>query len=220
MGDNFWILILVLFALAFGGAFVFLLLRLGRKVEVPVRTTHTIAERVRSVGKVVGLEVCAKEITTQTAGWSWLPPILMSQARLAMIFNFEKQYYVDLTRVRERDVEELSPGRYRVTLPSVEGVLRLIDVTPYDVQAGRVMGLVDVIPMTAERQGDLMKQAQLQAAELYEKNDRKYLDEAKASIERHMTSLLGMFDVRVQWEWREQTPEDSRLAKVEAASQG
>ncbi|HCT46206.1 MAG TPA: hypothetical protein DF699_13435, partial [Phycisphaerales bacterium] len=101
-----------------------------------------LTERVRAVGKLVGLEVHAKEIATATKGFNWLPPILLSQAKVAMIFQFEKQYAVELGSLDERDVEDMGNGRFRVTLPPIVGSLRLMDVEPYDIQQGRVLGLV------------------------------------------------------------------------------
>lgn len=176
--------------------------------------TQVIAEQVQAVGKLVALEVFAKEIATASTGWAWLPPLLLSQARLAMIFNFEKQYFVDLTRVREEDVEVLEPGpaaggtpappRFGVTLPALEGSLRLIDVTPYDIQNARVLGLLDVIPMTADRQRELMKRAQAQAAELYQTNDERYLRQARLSAEKHLRALMEMFGVEVEVMWSEE----------------
>ncbi|MEX2219171.1 MAG: DUF4230 domain-containing protein [Phycisphaerales bacterium] len=165
-----------------------------------------ITERLRAVGKLVGLEVCAKEIATTTSGWGWMPPLLLSQARLAMIFNFEKQYYVDLTAVRPADVEELGPAEFRVVLPPLLGQLRLLDVTPYDIQNARVLGLLDVIPMTADRQREMMRRAQDQAAELFRSNDTRYLGEAKLSVERHLRALMDLFGVKVQIEWSRPEP--------------
>ena len=175
-------------------------LRRGRKVKQVV-TVDTIAERVRGVGKLVGLEVFAKEIATATQGLSWLPPLLVSQARLAMIFAFRKQYFVDLSRMDEANVEQLRDGRFKVFMPVLEGDLHLIDVAPYDIQDGRVLGLVDVIPMNANRQGSLMEAARGQAADLYDRNDEKYMADARRSIERHLRSLLRLFDVEVELVW-------------------
>jgi hypothetical protein len=155
------------------------------------------------VGKLVGLEVCAKEIATATSGWAWLPPILLSQARLAMIFHFEKQYTVDLARVGPDDVSELGPGRFSLRLPPIQGALRLIDVTPYDIQAAKVLGLLDLVSMTADRQKDLMRKAQQQASELYEASDERYLSAARLSVERHLRALMELFGVDVEVRWQE-----------------
>jgi hypothetical protein len=202
-------LILVILGLVLGGALVgaiFLILRgLGKKAP-EVSTFTTIAERVRSVGRLVGLEVYAKEIATSTKGWGWLPPILLSQARVAFIFHFEKQYSVDLTRLDQSDVEELDPvdgrTRYAITLPPVEGALRLTDLEPYDIQAGRVLMLLDIIQLNATTQKELIRRAQEQAAELYRKHDAKYQAEAQRAIQKHLGALLALFDIDVEIRWR------------------
>jgi hypothetical protein len=178
------------------------LMRGPREAEIAI-TAELIAERVRAAGKLVGLEVCAKEIATAKKGWSWLPPLLLSPARLAMIFQFEKQYYVDLARVSPRDVSDFGNRRYQLILPPVEGVLRLTDVTPYDIQDGRILGLVDVIQMKAEAQGELMRRAQDQAAILFETADPRYLQEARRSIQKQLTALLALFDAEVDVVWKD-----------------
>jgi hypothetical protein len=199
---------IALLAFTLGGVFVWLV---TSRLRSFLKRTHreetsiqVIAERIRAVGKLVGLEVCAKEIATTTSGWAWLPPLLLSQARLAMIFNFEKQYTIDLSRVGHDDVSDLGEGRFRIILPPIEGHLRLLDLTPYDIQNARILGLLDVIPMTADRQRDMMKKAQNQAAELYQSNDERYLREARRSIERHLTSLLELFNIRAEVSWADQ----------------
>jgi len=188
--------------------------RRGKKVRQEV-TVETIAERVRGVGKLVGLEVFAKEIATATQGLSWLPPLLVSQARLAMIFSFRKQYFVDLSRLDDGHIQLTREGRFKVFMPVIEGDLHLIDVSPYDIQDGRVLGLVDVIPMNANRQGTLMEAARGQAAALYARNDEKYLADARRSIERHLRSLLRLFDVDIELIWadgpKRQDPEDMKI---------
>ncbi len=179
---------------------------LGRKASKrPLEVqTQLITERVRAVGKLVGLEVYAKEIATAKKGFSWLPPLLLSQARLAMIFHFEKQYSIDLRELRAEDIQDLGERQYRLKLPPIRGELKLTDVVPYDVSDGRVLGLLDVIQMNAETQRELMVKAQEQAAELYRSNDARYMNEARASIERHLGALLQLFDVKVELVWAEQ----------------
>jgi hypothetical protein len=186
-----------------------------RRIPPPVVTVETIAERVRGVGKLVGLEVFAKEIATATQGLSWMPPLLLSQARLAMIFSFRKQYFVDLTRLDEGDVEPMEGGNYRLRLPPIEGDLHLTDVTPYDIQDGRVLGLVDVIPMNADRQGTLMEAARSQASDLYERNDDRYLGDARRNVEKHVRALLRLFGVEVEIVWTDRAPARGAPAPAE-----
>lgn len=194
-----------------GAAVVLLALRLfaGKAAETKIES-EVIAERVRSVGKLVGLEVCAKEIATATTGLSWMPPLLLSQAKVAMIFHFERQYFVDLSEIQRHDVHKIEPGRYRLTLPPVKGDLRLTDVTPYDIQSGRVLGLLDVIQMNAQRQKDLMMRAQEQAAMLYTSGDARYKSDARASIERQLRTLFALFDAEVEMVWPGEAPAQHR----------
>ncbi len=183
--------------------FAFIRPRTGKNLDNATITIDLIAERVRASGKLIGLEVCAKEIATATKGWKWLPPLVYSPARLAMIFQFEKQYFVDLNKVAARDVTDFGDRRYQLILPHVEGQLRLTNVIPYDIQDGKVCGLVDVIQMKAEAQAELMKRAQEQAAELFETSDTGYLEEARRSVAKQLTALLALFDAEVDIVWKD-----------------
>lgn len=167
-------------------------------------TVVAVAQHVRAVGKLVALEVCAKEIATSMTGWDGLPILLWTPAKLAMIFTFEKQYAVDLSRLGPEDVDELGPGRYRLRLPAIEASLRLTDLTPYDIQAGRVLGLVDVVRMTADRQKKLITRAQEEASKGFAQADAKYRAAAKEAVERHMASLLGLFGIRAEVAWADE----------------
>jgi hypothetical protein len=113
-------------------------------------------------------------------------------------------------------VRELAPGKYRLRLPPLEGTLRLTDISPYDIQDGRVLGLLDVIQMNATRQGELMQEAQHQASRLFDANDARYQTEARRSVERQIRSLLSLFDVEVEVLWAETAP-PARLPEPEPA---
>ncbi len=80
----------------------------GRPAEIH---TDFVIQRVRAVGRLVGLEVSAKEIATSTRGLGWMPPLILSQARVAMIFQFEKQYSVDLGKIPAGAVTETGGGQ-------------------------------------------------------------------------------------------------------------
>lgn len=193
---------------------VVLFIRIGAKRAPETHHSVTMTEKIRAVGKLVGLEVHAKEIATSTKGWAWVPPLLLSQAKLAMIFHFEKQYAVDLAAIDSSDIHQLDEQSYRLTLPGVEGSLRLTSVEPYDIQAGKVAGLIDVMPMNADRQRQLIEDAQTQAASLFEKSDAKYIREAERSIERHLTALMKLMGVTLEIAWTkrdEQVNPENRL---------
>ncbi len=225
MSDFILLTIALFFAAIIGAGIVFFIvtsLKRGRKGGgIDKISLRMLTERVRAVGKLVGLEVHAKEIATATTGWNWLPPILLSQAKIAMIFQFEKQYAVELGSMNESDVQDLGEGSFRVTLPPIVGSLRLMDVEPYDIQQGRVLGLIDVINMNAERQTQLMRTAQTQAAELFEKNDARYEAQARDAIERQLHSIAKLFDGTLEICWREQaTREQPRIIMDEALKTG
>lgn len=205
MNDLILLIIALSFAAIIGAGIVFYLLsslkraRAGKDIDKV--SLKIITERVRAVGKLVGLEVHAKEIATATSGFSWLPPILLSQAKIAMIFQFEKQYAIELGGINDSDVAHLSDTHYRITLPPIVGSLRLMDVEPYDIQQGRVLGLIDVINMNAARQNELMRTAQDQASELFEKNDDRYIHQARDAIERQLNAIAKLFDITLDIEW-------------------
>lgn len=225
MNDFLLLLIALSFAAIIGAGGVFFLitrLKRGRHgTGVDTISLRMLTERVRAVGKLVGLEVHAKEIATATTGWNWLPPILLSQAKVAMIFQFEKQYAVELGSLSESDVVDLGNNHYRITMGPIIGSLRLLDIEPYDIQQGRVLGLVDVINMNAQRQSELMRTAQTQAAELFEKNDDRYEKQAREAIERQLHSIAKLFDGTLEIIWREQTShEQPRIIMDEALKTG
>ncbi|MEM9082618.1 MAG: DUF4230 domain-containing protein [Planctomycetota bacterium] len=190
------------------GAIVMLLRRKSKSAPMMIEPVAVVAEKVRAVGKLVGLEVHAKEIATSKKGWSWLPPILLTQAKIAMIFHFDKQYYVDLSKLKRSDVIEVSPGHYRVQLPAIEGTLRLTDLTPYDIQAGRLLAMFDVIQMNADTQKQLIASAQEQATALFRDNERRYITEAEQAIEKQLESLLTLFNATVEVVWAEPSTGD------------
>lgn len=225
MTDFLLIALVVTFAAIIGAGTVFYLvtvLKKGRKGgDIDSINLRMLTERVRAVGKLVGLEVHAKEIATATKGFNWLPPILLSQAKIAMIFQFEKQYAVELGALDDRNVVDMGEGHFRITLPPIIGSLRLMDVEPYDIQQGRVLGLVDVINMNAERQNELMKTAQQQASELFEKNDERYEKQARDSIERQLQAIAKLFNGSLEIEWRESANrEQPRLVMDESLKTG
>ncbi|MFK7759887.1 MAG: DUF4230 domain-containing protein [Phycisphaerales bacterium] len=208
MNDLILLIIALSLAGIVGAGIVFYLLsslkRARNGKDIDKVSLKIITERVRAVGKLVGLEVHAKEIATATSGFSWLPPILLSQAKIAMIFQFEKQYAIELGVLDEADVVDLGDNRYQITLPPIVGSLRLMDVEPYDIQQGRVLGLIDVINMNAARQHELMRTAQDQAAELFEKNDERYIHQAREAIERQLSAIAKLFDISLSVEWSAQ----------------
>ena len=180
---------------------------LRRRASRGVRTeAHVLAERVRSVGRLVGLEVSAKEIATASEGLSWLPPLVLTPAKVAMIFQFEREYAVELAGLGEERVRRVGSGWYRLRLPEPTATTRLAGMTPYDIQNGRVLGLVDVLPVNADRQKALMDEARRQAERVFDGAEDGYRARAKAAIEGQLEALLALFGVEVEVEWEGDGP--------------
>jgi hypothetical protein len=175
---------------------------------------RSITQKVSAVGRLVALEVNSKEIATAHKGVAWLPPIILSRAKVAMIFHFEKQYSIDLSQIAPEDVRQIGPGRYRLRLPAIEGRLRLTDAEPYDVQDGRVLGFIEVIPINAERQKELMQEAKAEAAKVLESADRGYESLARASVERQIAGVLEMLGIDVEIQWREAEPVPVAIGEI------
>ncbi len=222
-----------------GGIGVFAAVKLGAFRRGKIKTvdrvaTQHITERVRSVGRLVGLEVCAKEIATATSGIAdgWLPPLLLSPARVAIIFQFRRQYYVDLAAIGAEHVQEVaSPGderrerlglapmrRVRLTLPALRSDMGLVSMTPYDIQAGRILGLVDIIPMNADRQASLMARAQEHAAKVFDGQDPAYMAQAQGAVETQLRSLLGLMGVELEIAWADAPAAGQRISSSSVES--
>ncbi len=212
----FEVCIVGLISLAAGAGGVLFLMRSINRNATTQTVRTSITERIRAVGKLTGLEVVSKEIVTQTKGLNWLPQILLSQARLAMIFHFEKQYYVDLSRLDADAVRRTSGGEFVLTLPPVEGNLNLLEVIPYDIQSGKLLLLLDVLPMDAEAQKEMMQQAQEEAGRLYEENAKRYEQEARRTIARQVRGLLDLFDVPVAIEFADEAEPHSPVVGDQA----
>jgi acetamidase/formamidase len=91
-------------------------------------------------------------------------------------------------------------------------------MTPYDIQAGRILGLVDIIPMNADRQGALMARAQEHAAKVFEDQDREYTLQAAAAVEAQLRSLLGLMGVELELAWAEDPEGAQRMSSSSTES--
>ena len=199
------------------GAAVVVLLRVAlRKAPAQPARFDGAIDRVRQVGRLVTLEVQAKEIATSTKGLNWLPPVILSKARVAMIFRFEKQYAVDLARLDRSAIVRRPDGSAIVHMPPVESRLRLIEMTPYDIAAGRVLGLLDVIQVNAEAQKQLTEEAQAEAARLFDAEDARYRADAQRAAEDRIRDLLACFDIDAEFVWAAE--QAAPAPRVEVAS--
>ena len=77
-----------------------------------------------------------------------------------------------------------------------------------------MLGLLDVIQMKANAQGQLMRKAQEQAAQLFETSDAGYQEEARRSIRKHLEALFHLIgaDVEVAWQDEASVPSETKTA--------
>lgn len=186
------------------GVLLFLRWKGVGKVEREI-DVHRIVERVRAVGKLVGFEVLHKEIVTEIEKLKWMPKMLVTPARVAMIFYFEKQYYIDLLKLSEADIEEIAPGRYMLTIPPLAGDFCVRQMEAYDIQSRKVVGLFDATGIDEQRFNHLMERAREEAENLYEKQADRYEVQARESIARLIKGLFDRFDIDVRIRFADQS---------------
>jgi len=134
-------LLLVLLVGAAGGAF-FMRSR-GRKSSAPEITIYATIQQLRSIGQLSVFKAVTKEIVTETDhSWgafgkkylSWV----LSQKKMAMIFEFEIDFRYDLRRP-EFKVTENGPAAYTLTLPPCFYEVHIRDIRFYDEQGAKFM---------------------------------------------------------------------------------
>jgi len=184
--------------------------RRGRRVRSkgPRVTCSGVTQRVASVGRFVALEVTAKEIATASTGPQWLPPVLLTRAKVAMIFHFRHEYALDLAALSQGDITTTRSGRVRLRMPELKANTVLVDLEPYDIQSGKIFGLIEVIPMGAARQRTLMAAARKQAGTITEEDDQSQRAMARASAEKHIRRMLGHAHLAVEFDWSRSLQQD------------
>ncbi|HER43416.1 MAG TPA: DUF4230 domain-containing protein [Candidatus Eisenbacteria bacterium] len=123
---------------------VLLLKRRGRRASrgMDVRI-HASIEELRSVGELVVFKMITKEIVTAADHWfgefgkrylTWL----MSNKKMAMIFEFEIDFRYDL-RSNDFVIEPSGAGSYRLKMPKCFYQTHIRDVYFYDEQSSKLL---------------------------------------------------------------------------------
>ena len=191
-----------------------LIFRRGRRAgrNKPRVTCRGVTQQVSAVGRLVALDVNAKEIATATSGPDWLPPALLTRAKVALVFHFERQYALDLNALEAEDIVRLSPGRVRLRPPPIRSRTTLVDLEPYDIQSGKLFGLLEIIPMNAARQRRLMAAARESACTLSDADEQSHIALARASAEREIRRALQSLGLAVEFDWSRSVVERSEPA--------
>jgi Protein of unknown function (DUF4230) len=178
--------------------------------KAPRVTCSGVTQRVASVGRFVALEVTAKEIATASTGPQWLPPALLTRAKVAMIFHFRHEYTFDLAALSDSDIMP-QRGRLKLRMPEMQSNTVLVDLEPYDIQSGKVFGLIEVIPMGAARQRKLMAAARQEAGTVGVEDEHAQRAMARSSAEKHIRKMLGHARLVVDFDWSRSLAQEAEI---------
>ncbi len=194
----------------YAARFIFRRRRQPRR-KAPRVACSGVTQRVASVGRFVALEVTAKEIATASTGPQWLPPALLTRAKVAMIFHFRHEYTFDLAALGDGDITTQRTGRLRLRMPEMRSNTVLVDLEPYDIQSGKVFGLIEVIPMGAARQRKLMAAARQEAGTVGVEDEHAQRAMARSSAEKHIRKMLGHAGVMVDFDWSRSLVQEAEI---------
>lgn len=119
------------------------LMRKGRKDPAPAITIFSSIEQLKAIGQLSVFKAVTKEIVTETDhSWgsfgkkylSWV----LSQKKMAMIFEFEIDFRYDLRR-SDFAIVDRGAGSYELTLPPCQYEVHIRDIRFYDEQGAKFM---------------------------------------------------------------------------------
>ncbi|HMP91212.1 MAG TPA: DUF4230 domain-containing protein [Kiritimatiellia bacterium] len=171
--------------------------RRGKKSAAEV-TIYSTIQQLRSIGQLSVFKAVTKEIVTETDhSWgafgkkylSWV----LSQKKMAMIFEFEIDFRYDLRR-QEFQITETGPAEYKLTLPPCQYEVHIRDIRFYDEQGSRFMPWLvpDLLNgflsggFSEEDKNNLVRSAKSHA----EKEARKLIDTLQAEVQASARAVL------------------------------
>jgi hypothetical protein len=185
----------VLVGAALGGYFVF---SRRRTKSAPAITIYSTIQQLRSIGQLSVFKAITKEIVTETDhSWgafgkkylSWV----LSQKKMAMIFEFEIDFRYDLRR-QEFQIAETGPSAYRLTMPPCMYEVHIRDIRFYDEQGAKFMPWLvpDLLNgflgagFSEEDKNNLVRSAKGHA----EKEAKKLIDTLQAEVQASARAVL------------------------------
>lgn len=163
------------------------------------RTIYSTIQQLKSIGQLSVFKAVTKEIVTETDhSWgsfgkkylSWV----LSQKKMAMIFEFEIDFRYDLRRA-EFQIEATGEGAYKLTLPPCVYEVHIRDIRFYDEQGSRFMPWLvpDLVNgflgagFSEEDKNNLVRSAKSHA----EKEARKLIDSLQHEVQSSARALLA-----------------------------
>jgi len=204
---------------AAGGWWMFA--RGGKTRSAAERTIFSTIQQLKSIGQLSVFKAVTKEIVTETDhSWgsfgkkylSWV----LSQKKMAMIFEFEIDFRYDLRRP-EFHIAETGPSAYRLTLPPCHHEVHIRDIRFYDEQGAKFMPWLvpDLLNgflgagFSEEDKNNLVRSAKSHA----EKEAKKLIDTLQAEVQASARAVLQSIGKafgaeQLDFEFiREETPE-------------
>ena len=140
---NDLLIAMVLMLAGAAGAWWLLRGRVGKREHGRDRTIYSTIQQLKLIGHLSVFKAVTKEIVTETDhSWgafgkkylSWV----LSQKKMAMIFEFEIDFRYDLRRA-EFQIIETGDAAYRLTLPPCFHEVHIRDIRFYDEQGAKFM---------------------------------------------------------------------------------
>jgi hypothetical protein len=195
-GDLFLLLLAV--AVGLGGG-VWLARRFRRGVPAAEITIYSTIQQLRSIGQLSVFKAVTKEIVTETDhSWgsfgkkylSWV----LSQKKMAMIFEFEIDFRYDLRRP-EFAITSTAPAAYQLVLPPCSYEVHIRDIRFYDEQGAKFMPWLvpDLLNgflgagFSEEDKNNLVRSAKSHA----EKEARKLIDSLQNEVQASARAVLA-----------------------------
>lgn len=184
---------------------VFVMKGFGKKQQYHI---HSFMENMRSVGELVVFKAFTKEIVTTADHWlgnmgkkylTWL----MSEMKMAMIFQFEINFWYDLNS-NEFQVQESGEGKYVITMPQCLYNIAIKDISFYDEQSGRLLewllppliGKAFSKGFSQEDKNKLKDEAIMQASSMADELIKRLSSEIEKSARQTMEMLAKSFGAR------------------------
>lgn len=194
---NDLLIALVLLLAGAAGAW-WILRKRGARAPSAERTIYSTIQQLRSIGQLSVFKAVTKEIVTETDhSWgafgkkylSWV----LSQKKMAMIFEFEIDFRYDL-RSAQFQIAETGESSYRLTLPPCQYEVHIRDIRFYDEQGSKLMPwlLPDLLNgflgagFSEEDKNNLVRSAKSHA----EKEARKLIDSLQNEVQSSARAVL------------------------------
>ena len=169
---------------------------------------HSFLENMKSVGELVVFKAFTKEIVTTADHWlgnvgkkylTWL----MSEMKMAMIFQFEINFWYDL-RSKDFRVKDEGEGKFIIAMPQCLYNIGIKDISFYDEQSSKLLdwllppliGKAFSKGFSEEDKNNLKDEALKQASSMADQLIKRLSSEIEKSARQTMEMLAKSFGAK------------------------